>query len=34
MDMILDAKNVMTKADLDKFAKEVEEELLREFVVK
>jgi|SRR5262245_38274908 len=34
MDMILDAKNVMTKADLDKLAKEVEEELLREFVAK
>jgi hypothetical protein len=34
MDMILDAKNVMAKADLDKFAKDVEEELLREFVAK
>jgi len=32
MDVVIGAKNVMAQADLDRFAKTVDEELLREFV--
>jgi hypothetical protein len=31
MDYVLEARNLMTRADLDKFTKKVEPELLREF---
>jgi hypothetical protein len=34
MDMVLEPKNVMTHADLDRFTKSAEPELLREFTAK
>ena len=34
MDMVLEPKNVLSKADLDKFTKTAEPELLREFTAK